>query len=659
MKRTLLSLLVGLAVAEGAHAQTVVVTTAADVTDIDWTSATIADLPGPDGLVSFEEALIATNNTPGHQRIEFQMPQSTWQQQGLFPGRAVIWITNGFFMKADESVTIDGRTQTALTGDTNPDGWEVMLFGSNLRLNGDDSTIQGFHATQLSVNGSNCTVEGNTGGFSLDLFGGSGSLVSGNDCGTIKIDRSNDNVVVGNSMARVRIWGFGASQLASGNRVGGPLPSDRNIIAGYGSVNSEGLPSGQLVQLFDTQDTTVQNNWIGTSDGFTQGQQFATIGVSFEGQNHGTVVRDNLISGVLGHGQGPHWPGTLWGWAILLGGTGSDVSILGNRIGVDLQGQPTLGSVWGISMGDAVTHPASFTNVRVGGTGPGEGNLIAGHSLNGITVGRNVPQLRIQGNAIRDNGWLGIDLIPTGFGYGVDPNDAFDTDGGGNGLQNYPTLLSASVVPGGVHVKGRLNSSVADTFTLEFFASKDCDPSGFGEADHFLGRTTVVTNAAGTAAFDLVVPHTGALGAFIIATATLEPLGATSEFSECIALSGVHCQPDLGFGGPGTATLSVCGDVLSAGGSADLAIVGMPPATTVFLGASTFSNPTPFLGGVVVPFPAQFLFTFASDAAGELHVPIFGGTPVPIDFYVQGAYLDASLPAGVGLTNAVRIEYLP
>jgi len=658
MKHTFLTTASAFLFAGVVQAQTVVVTTAADVRDIDWTTATIADLPGPDGLVSFEEALIATNNTPGHQRIEFQMPQSTWQP-GLVPGVAVISVANGFFMKADETVTIDGRTQTAFTGDTNPDGWEVMLHGSNLRLNGDDTTLQGFHATQLYVSGSNCTVEGNTGGFHIDLFGGSGNLISGNECGTIKIDRSNDNVVVGNSMSRVRIWGFGSSQLVTGNRVGGPLESDRNVIAGFGSVNSEGVPSGELVELADTVGTVIQNNWIGTLDGLTQGQQFATIGVSFKGRNDGTLIQDNLISGVLGHGQGPHWPGTLWGWSILLAGTGSDVSIIGNRIGVDIHGQPTLGAVWGISMGDAVTHPASFTNVRVGGTAPGEGNVIAGHSLNGITVGRNVPQLRIQGNSIRDNGWLGIDLVPTGYGYGVDPNDALDVDGGGNGLQNHPEILGAVLVPGGLRVVGRVKSSIVDTFTVELFASKECDPSGHGEADHFLGRTTVVSDATGLATFDVVVPHTGLQGGFVTATATLEPLGATSEFSECVSINGFHCQTDLGFGGPGSATLSVCGDVLSAGGSADLAVVGLPPSSTIFLGASTFSNPTPLLGGFVVPYPTQFLFPFTSDASGELHVPLFGGVPVPFSLVVQGAYIDPALAGLTGLTNAVEIEFLP
>ena len=54
-----------LAVGGTAGATTVTVTTSTDVIDIDGATGTITDLPGPDGIVSFSEAMIATNNTPG------------------------------------------------------------------------------------------------------------------------------------------------------------------------------------------------------------------------------------------------------------------------------------------------------------------------------------------------------------------------------------------------------------------------------------------------------------------------------------------------------------------------------------------------------------------------------------------------------------------
>ncbi len=41
-------------------------------------TATVADLPGPDGHISFGEAMIASNNTPGRQTIGFAIPTSEW-----------------------------------------------------------------------------------------------------------------------------------------------------------------------------------------------------------------------------------------------------------------------------------------------------------------------------------------------------------------------------------------------------------------------------------------------------------------------------------------------------------------------------------------------------------------------------------------------------
>ena len=43
------------------------------------------------------EAMIASNNTPGHQTVGFAIPQSEWILQFVLPGRAVLTSTTGFF----------------------------------------------------------------------------------------------------------------------------------------------------------------------------------------------------------------------------------------------------------------------------------------------------------------------------------------------------------------------------------------------------------------------------------------------------------------------------------------------------------------------------------------------------------------------------------
>ncbi len=512
-----------------ASAQTVTVTTSANVIDIDYFTGTIADLPGPDGKVSFLEAIVATNHTPGHQTIAFNIPQSDWGLQFLYPGCAVLVAgANGF--NATDSVTIDGTTQTAFTGDTNPTGNEVAIylpFGTlGASLGGDGSSLLGFHAGEWSVWGDNAQVVGNTGGMHINLSGDFG-LIEGNEAGTIKIDGGSNAIVVGNTMQRVRIWG------GANNQVGGPSPTDRNYITGYGTTNSEGLPAGTDVELWQTLNTVIENNYIGTTpDGMSQGNQFQTMGIEVDDGNVGLRVRNNLIAGVLGHGQGPHWAGTLWGWAIYFQGNGSDVEFSGNTIGLDAAGNPTLPSVWGVHTGASTYGDVRFLD-----------NVVAGHYFNGVTVGQATAAVRLAGNSIYANAWsgsgfLGIDLLGPTQATGVTPNDPLDADLGGNGLQNFPDLLVATLQGGQVRVAGTLHSSALDVFVVEFFASPNCDPSGHGQGEFFLGATTVATDSSGDASFDVALPATAPQGWWITSTATLDSNGATSEFSACVPLVG-------------------------------------------------------------------------------------------------------------------------
>jgi hypothetical protein len=109
----------------------------------------VADLPGPDGRVTFREAVIAANNTPGPQTIHFNIPQDRWWS--LFTDRATVLGDYDAFIITDDSTTIDGRSQTAFTGDTNPNGNEVCFWGEHpnslgipmIILNSDGNVIVG------------------------------------------------------------------------------------------------------------------------------------------------------------------------------------------------------------------------------------------------------------------------------------------------------------------------------------------------------------------------------------------------------------------------------------------------------------------------------------------------------------------------------------
>lgn len=520
-----------------AEAQTITVTAGTDPIDIDWQTATVADLPGPDGKVSFSEAMIAANHTPGHQTIAFAVPRSEWQMQWLYPNRAVIWTSYSYFWRASESITLDGTTQTAFSGDTNSDGAEIVLFGGDPYFNADDCVVRGMDNSRININGSRALVADNT-AVGITVYGGAGSLIQRNTGGTLQIDRSNDNVVVGNTFLRVRVLGwFDGGQPATGNRIGGPASTDRNVIIGLGTWNSEGAPGGFAVQLFDTEGTILQNNSIGTtSDGLAQGHQATTSGVHIEGRNTNLTVRGNRIAGILGHGIGPHYAGWLFGQAIYLTGSGDGLDIVGNTIGLDANGQPSLGSLYGINAGTWFTP--SLLHLRIGGPNPGDGNTIAGHRLNGIIVGRQVQDARISGNAIYANEQIGIDLVTDLSAYGVTPNDPGDADAGANGLQNFPVIQSASTTGASVHLAGTLQSEASALYRLEFFASPGCDASGNGEGQVYLGYALVTTDAVGNRDFDVTLSGAAAPGSVLTATATRESTGATSEFSACRTLTG-------------------------------------------------------------------------------------------------------------------------
>ncbi len=138
----------------------------------------------------------------------------------------------------------------------------------------------------------------------------------------------------------------------------------------------------------------------------------------------------------------------------------------------------------------------------------------------------------IQGDSIFANSPLGIDL----GGDGVTSNDAGDGDGGPNDLQNFPVLSRAIPQASAIAISGRLNSLANTTYTLEFFSSTTCDPSGYGQGESLLGSAALTTDANGDAIFDLPIGASLPLDVFVTATAT-DSNGNTSEFSSCIPTS--------------------------------------------------------------------------------------------------------------------------
>ena len=138
-------------------------------------------------------------------------------------------------------------------------------------------------------------------------------------------------------------------------------------------------------------------------------------------------------------------------------------------------------------------------------------------------------------------------LPPGGTPSGVTPNDSGDADTGANGLQNFPVITSAEKLGGATQIVGTLSTESNETYRLDFYASDDCDPSGNGEGEIWLGNENVTTNSDGNGSFDTgdLFGSAASPGDAITATAT-DPDGNTSEFSACELVGGSGGGPATG-----------------------------------------------------------------------------------------------------------------
>ena len=556
--RPLLSATLSLIAGSTALAQTITVTIGDDIVDFGGAQS-VAQLPGPDGRISLREAVTAANNTPGPQEIRFAIPRATWWN--LFPNQAGCRLDNAIFL-TDAGTTIDFTTQTALTGDTNPGGWEVAIFYAGATT----------FVSQFMVLANNCTLKGldyvggNSTGPSVRLYGSNNRIIaatrgiasvaldpsvptaiSGNIIGgTAPEERNNlrlvwfvhgasGNTVIGNTLRSVKITGDTLYGPCNNNRIGGPTPEERNTISGNGGSGEEGFPTGIQVEIKQATGTIIEGNYIGTTpDGFASSPAAnGTSGINVGLGSSGTIIRNNLISGIARTG-------------IEVTDGSANTQITGNRLGENADGTATILNVQGMLVARSTGLAAAISGVVIGTSAPGEGNTITASEQAGLVIHSTVSSVRLSGNSIFDNGTLGIDLLGS---LGITPNDVNDGDTGGNNLQNFPIITAAIASPSGLRVQGSLNSTPNQSFSLEFFLNPSCDPSGYGEGRTFIGTINVQTAANGQAPFD----HTFVTeepGGFVTATALRSINGDTSEFSACAPIQTQPCRPD--FNGDGT-----------------------------------------------------------------------------------------------------------
>lgn len=311
--------------------------------------------------------------------------------------------------------------------------------------------------------------------------------------------------------------------------IGGSAVNEGNYISGQ----SDPIAGAGILVGVNAGGTIIRGNTIGlnaagnvTANGYAGITVAASAAVTIGGNSgagEGNVISGNGVYGISVIrvvGADPLPNGTI---------------IRGNRIGTDVGG--TLGR----SNGTAGINAAG-TNIQIGGTGAGEGNIIA---FNGTTVQRGgivvdtvASGVRIERNSIYGNNGLGIDLLPVGN----TANDAGDGDAGANNLQNY-ALVTDAAEGNPTQVSFSTVGFASGSYALNFYSSSACGNNG----QTWQGTTNANDGVTGT--FNLLsnVPT----GHFITATAT-DASGNTSEFSPCTAVVGSTVVTNTSSSGPGS-----------------------------------------------------------------------------------------------------------
>lgn len=425
---------------------------------------------------------------------------------------------------------------------------------SNIRIRG--NTIARAPARGIWLAGSTTITIGGTAAGEGNSIGGNGAdgiFLGGNGSGITILGNLIQPITIAGATVANADHGIWIERTANVN-VGDGTAAGRNIISGnrrrgiYGStVNS---------------NITINGNFIGTD---VSGNVAVAGGQNFDAFRQDAIAFDDPAGSttnlaILNNVIGGYSAALIEAWNTTING----LTIQGNSIGVGANGtaQITSGNIEElVSLGGN----GAFSNVLIGGTGAGQGNIVAFGSRSGIRVDSTGSNLQVIGNTIRNNARNGIvvlgntraalvsnliyanSLIGIDLGdNGVTANDAGDGDSGPNDLLNIP-IINAVRADG----TNRLIYNVAldapaaaSGYRIEFFANSAADPTGFGEGERYLGHVDI-THAGGAQIYKgtLVTLQPLAIGDVISATTTRRTAGGawdiTSEFSAVATADGV------------------------------------------------------------------------------------------------------------------------
>lgn len=339
------------------------------------------------GAGSLRDAIQQAAITNGPHTINFNIP-TTDPNYNSATGVWVITPQTTFSFILKNYVTIDGTSQTANQGDTNPFGPEIVLDGNNNTINYCFSVY----------NASNVVIKG----FNIRRFM-YGIQITGTtaDYGTIT-----GNYIGTNETATDTAGNYIGIEIIAGadyTTIGGTTAAERNIVSGNQHIG---------IRLLDVNYSEVKGNYVGVNrtgnaavknyDGVSlEGAvKFSTIGGT-------TSAERNIISGNEAYG-------------LPVFGAGAEGNIItGNFIGTDVTGTIAIPNTYGVLFDDG-----SYENI-LGGNTAAERNIISGNSGYGVFI----YNMGTHANEVRGN-YIGTDVtgeqaIPNAIGIVVD-GAAFD-----------------------------------------------------------------------------------------------------------------------------------------------------------------------------------------------------------------------------------------
>jgi hypothetical protein len=337
------------------------------------------------GAGSLRQALIVADSTTGADTIQFNIPDTDPGYNGT-NGTWTIQPSEQFDKMIGDSTFINGASQSANQGDSNPSGPEIEIDGTNVEescfiIEGSYNKISGLTINRFGYYG-----------ISIRYENAIGNIISGNYIG---IDVTGE-IALGNAMGGINVDGF-----TKGNLIGGLSPSERNIISGATFMGN--IYTGNGITLRRAHNNTIIGNYIGTNKDGTVALGNVYYGILI------ALSEGNIIGG-LEEGAGNVISGNGYGGIFIRFTESTDNTISGNFIGTDPTGELDLGN-W--PEGIYMDYGASYNTI-------GPQNIIR---YNG-NIGVRVKHDSTTGNRITQNS-----ISSHGFGISLE-------EGGNNDLES-------------------------------------------------------------------------------------------------------------------------------------------------------------------------------------------------------------------------------